>query len=181
MLSAFAVTGFPLLTRVVVGSMLVIAGALKIRRGSRSVTEAVLGYRLVSGAGAVVIGHALPWIEIAIGVGLVADVGPVLFYPAAAALLLVLTTAVAAALARGLQNDCGCFGAARQQRVRRTLVWRNLLLVLPLVGAYAIRSGPTEEGIGVGGFVIGAAVLLWALLIVALTWWPKRPLAVATT
>ena len=127
----------PLVARILVGCALVIAGALKIRQGSRNVTEAVLGYRLVSGPGAVVVGLALPWLEVGIGVALISDVMPALFYPAAMALLLILTTAVAASLVRGLQNECGCFGARRRQRIRRALVSRNLLLVAPLIGAEA--------------------------------------------
>jgi hypothetical protein len=103
-----------------------------------------------------------------------------LFYPAATALLLILTTAVAASLVRGLQNECGCFGEGRRQRVRRSLVSRNLLLVVSLIAAQAIRAGGGADAIGAGLAVIGGAVL-WALLIVAATWWPKRAFAVATT
>ena len=170
----------PVIARIIVGCALVTAGALKIRQGSRNVTEAVLGYRLVSGPGAVVVGLALPWLEVGIGVALICDVMPALFYPAATALLLILTTAVAASLVRGLQNECGCFGEGRRQRVRRSLVSRNLLLVVSLIAAQSIRAGGGADAIGAGLAVIGAAVL-WSLLIVAATWWPKRAFAVATT
>jgi uncharacterized membrane protein YphA (DoxX/SURF4 family) len=170
----------PLIARIIVGSTLVIAGALKIRQGSRNVTEAVLGYRLVSRPGAVVVGLALPWLEVGIGLALISDVMPALFYPAAMALVLILTTAVATSLVRGLQNECGCFGAGRRQRVRRSLVSRNLLLVVPLIGAQAIRAGGAVDPSGAVPAVIGGGVL-WVLLIVAMTWWPRRSLAVTTT
>lgn len=95
--------------RIVVGGVLVVAGALKVADPQASVT-AVRAYELLPDGAATVVGWGLPFVEILLGVLLVAGYA---VRPAALAtgvLLVVFVTAVASAAARGLSIDCGCFG-----------------------------------------------------------------------
>lgn len=95
--------------RIVVGGVLVVAGALKVADPQASVT-AVRAYELLPDGAATVVGWGLPFVEIVLGVLLVAGYA---VRPAALAtgvLLVVFVAAVASAAARGLSIDCGCFG-----------------------------------------------------------------------
>jgi uncharacterized membrane protein YphA (DoxX/SURF4 family) len=59
----------------------------------------------------------VPWIELVAGLALVVDVRPRAGALVATGLLGVFTLAVAAAWARGLDFECGCFGKASASRI----------------------------------------------------------------
>lgn len=95
--------------RIVVGGVLLVAGALKVADPQASVT-AVRAYALLPDGAATLVGWGLPFVEIVLGALLVAGF---VVRPAALAtgvLLVVLMLAVGSAAARGLSIDCGCFG-----------------------------------------------------------------------
>ena len=71
---------------------------------------AVRAYDVLPAAGVEVVAALLPWIEIAVGLLLLAGIGTRLVAGLAAALLLAFVVGVAQAWARGLSIDCGCFG-----------------------------------------------------------------------
>lgn len=71
---------------------------------------AVRAYQVLPAGGVEIVAAMLPWVEVALGVLLVAGVGTRLVASASAALLLVFVAGVAQAWARGLSIDCGCFG-----------------------------------------------------------------------
>jgi uncharacterized membrane protein YphA (DoxX/SURF4 family) len=71
---------------------------------------AVRAYDVLPAAGVEVVAALLPWVELALGVLLLAGVGTRLVAALSAALLLVFIAGVAQAWARGLSIDCGCFG-----------------------------------------------------------------------
>ena len=84
--------------------------------------------------------YAIPLVEVALGVYLALGL---LTRPAAIAstvLLLVFVAAQAQAWARGLQLDCGCFGAALRQGVGLGSILRDIALVIP-GAAMALRPG----------------------------------------
>lgn len=95
--------------RLVVGLVLLAAGALKVIDLPSSVL-AVQAYELVGDPMAYLIGWLLPFVQLGLGLLLMAG----LFTRAAAiaslALFVVFTLAVVSAAARGLSIDCGCFG-----------------------------------------------------------------------
>jgi uncharacterized membrane protein YphA (DoxX/SURF4 family) len=100
---------FGALARVVVGGVWLAAGLLKVSDGAASV-RAVRAYDLLPEAVVPTIGHALPALEIVIGLALVAGA---LTRPAAvvsALLFLAFIFGISSAWSRGLQIDCGCFG-----------------------------------------------------------------------
>jgi len=72
--------------------------------------RAVVAYHLLPYDVAVVVGAALPFVELALGVLLLVGFATRVAALSSAGLLGVFTFGVAAAWARGLRIDCGCFG-----------------------------------------------------------------------
>jgi uncharacterized membrane protein YphA (DoxX/SURF4 family) len=69
----------------------------------------------------------LPWLEIGLGVALLAGVATRLVAAFSAALLLVFVAGVTQAWARGLSIDCGCFGGGGAVTPGETAYGRELL------------------------------------------------------
>lgn len=99
--------------RLLLGGVLVVAGALKAIDPQSSVT-AVRGYELLPASLATVVGWGLPFAEIALGLLLLAGIATRVVAAATAVLLVIFIIAVASAAARGLSIDCGCFGGGGQ-------------------------------------------------------------------
>jgi uncharacterized membrane protein YphA (DoxX/SURF4 family) len=72
--------------------------------------RAVNAYRLMPYDVAKVVGAALPFVEIALGVLLLVGLATRLTAAVSAALLVVFVAGISSAWARGLAIDCGCFG-----------------------------------------------------------------------
>ncbi len=95
-------------------------------------------------AGALLLGVWPPWPELA-----------------AAALLLVFAMAMSINLARGRAHiDCGCFQSALKQRLRWTLVIRNIVLALLLGVALWPRVGSADVRMRVEGLLAGGVLFL---------------------
>ena len=95
--------------RLALGSVLVVAGAVKVADPQASVAT-VRAYELLPAGLVTVVGWGLPFAEVLLGVVLLAGVAVRPAAVAAAGLLVVFVAAVASAAARGLSIDCGCFG-----------------------------------------------------------------------
>ncbi len=97
------------LARALLGGVWLVAGALKIPDPTESV-RAVRNYRLLPEAVVPLVGHALPVLEILVGlcllVGLLVRANAAL----SAVLLLAFVVGIASAWSRGLSIECGCFG-----------------------------------------------------------------------
>lgn len=95
--------------RLVLGGVILVAGALKITNLESSVL-AVRGYQLLPYEVAIVLGYMLPILEIIIGLLLIA--GLLTRFSAAIGTLMMIAfiIAIASAWARGISIDCGCFG-----------------------------------------------------------------------
>jgi uncharacterized membrane protein YphA (DoxX/SURF4 family) len=98
-----------LIARLILGAVLLAAGALKIGNLQKS-AMAVRAYELLPVQLANFLGYTLPWIEI--GVGLLLITGAVVRISGliGAITMLAFIIAIAQAWARGLSIDCGCFG-----------------------------------------------------------------------
>jgi uncharacterized membrane protein YphA (DoxX/SURF4 family) len=88
---------------------------------------AVRGYDVLPKAGVALVAAVLPWLEIAVGLLLVAGVATRVVATIAAALLLVFVAGVTQAWARGLSIDCGCFGGGGAVDPGATAYGRELL------------------------------------------------------
>lgn len=90
--------------------------AVWLAAGGAKVTDlaasgrAVNAYQLMPFSTAQVVGAALPFVEIALGLLLLAGLATRLAGAFSAALLVVFIAGISSAWARGLAIDCGCFG-----------------------------------------------------------------------
>jgi uncharacterized membrane protein YphA (DoxX/SURF4 family) len=98
-----------LLARLILGGVLLAAGGLKVFKPTDS-ANAVAAYKLMPTELAHLIGYALPWLEVAIGLLLIVGF---MVRPAAVfsgLIMVVFIGAIASVWARGMLIDCGCFG-----------------------------------------------------------------------
>lgn len=101
------------LARLVVGGVLLVAGALKVIDPQSSVA-AVHAYEIVPAWLERPIGWGLPFLELGLGLLLVSGLFTKTAALVAGLLVLVFIIAVISAAARGLSIDCGCFGGGGQ-------------------------------------------------------------------
>ncbi|HEU5485547.1 MAG TPA: MauE/DoxX family redox-associated membrane protein [Microlunatus sp.] len=99
--------------RLVVGVVLLVAGALKVIDPQSSVA-AVHAYELVPSWLERPIGWGLPFLELGLGLLLVAGLFTRTAAVLAGLLFVVFLLAVISAAVRGLSIDCGCFGGGGQ-------------------------------------------------------------------
>ena len=98
-----------LLSRLILGGVLIVAGALKIGNLQKSAMS-VRAYEMLPIWLANFFGYALPWAEIGIGALLILGVAVRIMGALGALIMLGFIIAIAQAWARGLSIDCGCFG-----------------------------------------------------------------------
>ena len=98
-----------LLARLILGGVLLAAGALKIGNLQKS-AMAVRAYEMLPVELANFLGYALPWIEIGIGLLLIVGASVKVCGLLGAFTMLAFIIAIAQAWVRGLSIDCGCFG-----------------------------------------------------------------------
>lgn len=130
------------IARLIVGGVLVTAGAIKFPHPQSSVT-AVRGYQLLPHKLAEIIGLALPSVEIIVGLALI--VGLLTRYAGvlAALMMLAFVIGIVSVWARGIAIDCGCFGGGGE-----------------IPEEEAFRQYPREIARDVG-FMLLAAFLAW--------------------
>jgi uncharacterized membrane protein YphA (DoxX/SURF4 family) len=98
-----------LIARLILGGVLLAAGALKIGSLQKS-AMAVRSYELLPVPLANFLGYTLPWIEIGVGLLLIAGVLVRISGLIGAVTMLAFIIAISWAWAKGLSIDCGCFG-----------------------------------------------------------------------
>jgi uncharacterized membrane protein YphA (DoxX/SURF4 family) len=118
--------------RLVLGAVLLIAGAIKIADPQASV-QAVAAYELLPKALETPVGWALPFGEVALGLLLMVGFGTRVAAIGAGALMVLFIAAVASAWARGLAIDCGCFGGGGQVAPGETRYLQEILRDVALV------------------------------------------------
>ena len=95
--------------RLALGAVWIAAGAAKAADLAASV-RAVRAYRLLPESVVPPLGAALPFVEVALGLLLIAGLGTRLLGAVSGLLLVVFVAGLASAWARGLRIECGCFG-----------------------------------------------------------------------
>ncbi len=98
-----------LLARLILGAVLLVAGALKVPNLPKS-AMAVRAYEMLPIPMANFLGYTLPWIEIGLGLLLIVGVTVKISGALGGLTMLAFIIAIAQAWARGLSIDCGCFG-----------------------------------------------------------------------
>jgi uncharacterized membrane protein YphA (DoxX/SURF4 family) len=97
------------LTRLALGAVWIAAGAAKIADLAESV-RAVRAYRLLPESVVPIVGAGLPFVEIALGLLLIAGVGTRLGAIVTVVVLAAFVVGIVSAWTRGLRIECGCFG-----------------------------------------------------------------------
>ena len=97
------------LARIGLAAVWLVSGLLKAVDPDQTYV-AVRAYDVLPDAGVEVVAALLPWVELALGVLLLAGIGVRLVAVLSAALLLAFVAGVTQAWARGLAIGCGCFG-----------------------------------------------------------------------
>lgn len=95
--------------RLVVGGVWLVAGLLKLPDPAANV-RAVRAYELLPETLVPLVGHALPVLEVLVGVCLLLGVLTRANATLSAMLLVAFIVGIASAWARGLSIECGCFG-----------------------------------------------------------------------
>lgn len=95
--------------RIVLGAVLLIAGALKVGALGESV-NAVRGYQLLPWELTAPVGYALPFVEIASGLLLIVGLFTRASAIVGALLMVAFLIGIGSAWARGISIECGCFG-----------------------------------------------------------------------
>jgi putative oxidoreductase len=124
---------------IVIGLLFVLAGLAKLG-DLRALAEQVHNYRIVPIWSENLIALSLPWIEILAGLSLVLRIRPRAGAVVCTALMALFTAGILAAMARGLDFECGCFGTADAARVGLTTLARDLgMLSLALIATLRPR------------------------------------------
>jgi uncharacterized membrane protein YphA (DoxX/SURF4 family) len=98
-----------LVARLLLGGVMLVAGALKVTRPEVS-ARAVQAYQLLPFDLATYVGYGLPVLEVVLGALLVAGLFTRVAAVVSGVLLVAFIIGIASAWARGLSIDCGCFG-----------------------------------------------------------------------
>jgi uncharacterized membrane protein YphA (DoxX/SURF4 family) len=114
------------LARVGVAAVWLVSGLLKAMDPDQTYV-AVRAYDVLPAVGVEVVAALLPWVELALGVLLLAGVGTRLVAALSAGLLVVFVAGVTQAWARGLSIDCGCFGGGGAVEPGETTYVQELL------------------------------------------------------
>lgn len=122
-----------LLARLILGVVLIWAGAVKVTRPALS-AQAVRAFQILPYDFAGYVGYALPVVEILVGMILVAGLLTRAAAVVSGLLMLVFMIGIASAWARGLSIDCGCFGGGGAVAASET---RYLLDILRDAGLVA--------------------------------------------
>lgn len=116
------------LAQIATGLVMAWAGLAKIGNPGGFAAQ-VHNFKLVPIAVENLIAICLPWIELVAGLALVLDIraraGALLSF----GMLGVFTLAVASALARGMDIECGCFGTSDASRVGWIKIGQNLAML----------------------------------------------------
>jgi len=144
-MKSFLVKNQPWITlifRLVLGGVLLAAGGLKVGKPTES-ANATAAFKILPTELAHLVGYALPWVEVAVGLLLI--IGIMVRYSAifSGLLMIVFAAAIASVWARGMLIDCGCFGGGGEidpslkAQVHRTYLTEIIRDVgLALMGLY---------------------------------------------
>jgi uncharacterized membrane protein YphA (DoxX/SURF4 family) len=133
-----------LLFRLILGGVLLVAGALKVGNPQKSAMS-VRAYEVLPIDIANFFGYVLPWFEIGVGALLILGVAVKISALLGGATMLIFILAISQAWARGLSIDCGCFGGGGAIDPSQTKYLEEILrdfgLLLMAIYLYRFPSG----------------------------------------
>lgn len=138
-----------LIARLVLGGVLLVAGGLKVFKPTES-ANATAAYKILPTELAHLVGYALPWLEVVIGLLLITGYMVRQAAVVGGLVMIVFIGAIISVWARGMLIDCGCFGGGGEldpslaDQVRRTYfieIMRDLGLALCALYLYFFPYG----------------------------------------
>jgi putative oxidoreductase len=131
--------------RFVLGAIFLLAGAMKLAHPAAFFSD-LLGFGVPFPEMFLrVVAVGLPWLEVLTGLGLLLDFWPETIRPLVSVLCLIFVVMLGQAVLRGLDLNCGCFGAAGAgwfERPDVALVRAALLFAASLYIAVAPSAPP---------------------------------------
>lgn len=128
-----------LISRIILGLVFIFAGAEKINFPDQFAV-AISNYRIFPVFVLNIIAVTLPWIEITSGLLLLFGILLKENSTITGTLMIVFTLMVIAALLRGLDIDCGCFGTHDAQKVGILKLLENTGLIILAVHIYVFNN-----------------------------------------
>jgi len=107
--------------RMALGAVFVYAALIKLETRWELFALAIDSYRILPMKWVEVVARTLPWVELAVGLGLIVGVGLRLWASMTSALLAVFFGLMVRAYAKGMEISCGCFGPGE------IISWKTLL------------------------------------------------------
>ena len=140
-----------LVFRLILGGVLLVAGALKVSDPYSSATS-VRAYQILPVDLANFLGFVLPFAEVAIGIFLIVGIWVRLNALAGGALMVMFIIAIGQAWIRGISLDCGCFGKGGLLETDELPVWNYTIeiardIVLALFAFYIYRFPKGKLGL----------------------------------
>jgi uncharacterized membrane protein YphA (DoxX/SURF4 family) len=136
--------------RLVLGAVFLYAAYTKLRQSWLLFALSIDSYQLLPEQGVLMLARTLPWLELAVGLLLLAGWNLRYVSIAAAALLTLFFSVMVIQYARGAGIDCGCFGVG-EALSGRTLARDSLLLAGAVaLAVIAWRDGSTRTCRGEG-------------------------------
>jgi hypothetical protein len=134
-----------LLLRLVLGGLLLLAGATKLA-DRESFRQAVNEYEVLPRQLELPFAVILPWLEITIGALLLLGLGSAIAAWLAVPIFLSFGVAIGVNLLRGRHFDCHCFGSVHSERIGWLPLFRSaaLVLVALVVALWASRFGALD-------------------------------------
>ena len=130
-----------LILRVALGAVFVYAAWLKLREPWALFAISIDSYQVLPVWAVEVVARALPWFELLLGMVLIAGIWSRFSTAATSLLLIVFFTLMIRAMVKGMQIDCGCFGAGERLSWVTLLRDGALLASSMLLTVMAFRSG----------------------------------------
>jgi len=99
-----------LVLRIALGGIFIYAAWAKLRDPWELYALAINSYEVLPLWAVEIVARTLPWLELLIGVGLIAGIGLRIWSAAVSLMLVVFFALMVRAFAKGMQISCGCFG-----------------------------------------------------------------------
>lgn len=125
--------------RLILGGVLLVAGALKVTDPYGSATS-VRAYQMLPVDFANFLGFVLPYLEVGIGILLIVGIWVRFAAIAGGALMVAFIIAIAQAWARGISLDCGCFGKGGLLATDELPVWTYALEIARDIALAAVAG-----------------------------------------
>lgn len=137
--------------RLILGGVLLVAGALKVSDPYSSATS-VRAYQILPVDLANFLGFILPFAEVVIGIFLIVGIWVRLNAIAGGALMVMFIIAIGQAWIRGISLDCGCFGKGGLLETDELPVWNYTIeiardIVLAVFAFYIYRFPKGKLGL----------------------------------